>query len=211
MSVFSHMCGTCGGDYLLPHKPLFSAGDASESGASESEKDHVCRPGMVCSSWGTPQWYCMHMTSMDYPEKPTDEDKARYREWLENKQYTLPCCCCRAHFAKHLAALDLDNNAHYFDNTQSFFRLVFDIHNIVNKSLGKDELDEQDFGKLFLFYSLSRGVTDKEYGRAFVVVQPAQQTHGNEQSILLSSGLVKDNCGLVSATDPDHACVHSGE
>jgi hypothetical protein len=206
-----HACMTCGSNYLMPHKPCVMSGGAGEQASAEGRgKDHTCRSGMVCSSWGSPQWYCMHMTSMDYPEEPSDEDKFRYKQWLENKQFTLPCCCCRSHFVKHMSIIDLESNSHYFDNTASFFRLVFDIHNTVNKSLDKPILDEKDYIKLFHFYSASRGVTDDVYGRAFVVVQPVQKTSSCNQSILIDRGLVQKGCALASATDPDHACVTEG-
>ena len=55
---------------------------------------------------------------------------------------------------------------------------------MVNKALGKPVLQKEDLIKLMLYYGASRGAKTEEYGRAFVVVQPAEKT---ERTAIVSS------------------------
>lgn len=195
----SQTCSVCGSDYSQCH-----VGNRSLTGGGRS--------GMVCSSWGTPKWYCMHMIARDYPDPEEgkdvpDEVRRHYLEWLTVQQYILPCCCCRSHFGNHLKKLGLTVRSPYFKNTKSFFRLTFDLHNTVNKTLGKPVLGEKDLVKLLTYYGASRAAKTEEYGRAFVVVQPAKKTEKGSHSILIDNGLVKKNCKLADATAPDHECI----
>ena len=169
---------------------------------------------MVCSSWGTPKWYGMHMIAMDYPDPEDgnnvpDEVRQHYLDWLTVQQHILPCCCCRSHFGQHLKQLNLTIRSSYFNDTESFFRLTFDLHNAVNKALDKPVLGEKDLVKLLKYYGASRGAKTEEYGRAFVVVQPAKKTEPGSNSILVDAGLVKQGCQLADATDPNHGCIVS--
>ena len=195
----SNICFHCGCCYLGCH--------VENTGLQGGD-----RKGMVCSSWGSPQWYVMHVTAKNYPDpdedRPVpDEIRQHYLNWLVIKQYTLPCCCCRSHFAQLLKSLDLSIRSPYFDNSDSFFRLIFDIHNKVNEALKKPVLGEEDYAKLSAFYAAGSGVKPEEYGRAFVVVQPAKQTEEGSNSILINKKLIKEDCNLALASDPDHACV----
>ena len=195
----SHYCSVCGCNYLECH-----VGNKSLIGGDRS--------GMGCSSWGTPAWYTMHITAMDYtdPIEGTpvpDETRQHYFDWLTVKQFTLPCCCCRSHFGQLLKQLNITIHSPYFEDTESFFRLTFDLHNMVNKALGKPVLQKEDLIKLMLYYGASRGAKTEEYGRAFVVVQPAEKTEENSNSILIDKNLVKQNCKLADATSPDHNCI----
>ena len=199
-----HECTACGHNYLECH-----VGNRALTGGG--------RTGMVCSSWGTPKWYTIHMTAMDYPDPDPDEDgqvtpvpnttRQHYLDWLTVQQHVLPCCCCRSHFAQHMKDLNLSLTSSCFEDTESFFRLTFDLHNRVNAALNKPSLKDEARVKLMKFYAASRGAKTEEYGRAFVVVQPAQNTDPEQNSILVDAGLVQQGCKLADATSPDHGCV----
>ena len=101
-----------------------------------------------------------------------------YKAWLALFQHVLPCCCCRAHFAKHVAEFQIDPGTPNaptgdFANTRSFFRMVCRIHNAVNLELGKTAVDEAGIERLYAFYTSCKCGSSALYGRALVVMQPA--------------------------------------
>lgn len=53
--------------------------------------DYMSGDGMLTSVWGPSMWHYMHTMSFNYPVKPTSLEKQKYREFILNLQYTLPC------------------------------------------------------------------------------------------------------------------------
>lgn len=161
------------------------------AGAKETEEE-VARNGIICEMFGAPLWYTFHMLSFGYPEDPGNTNrkkfkKQHYRDMVENWQHTLPCCCCRNNYRQHLRNL---LKPAVFDSRFTFTQFVFDLHNEVNRDLGKKVLGPADFAKLRRFYESARAGRDHPYGRAFVVVQEKSKTRKNQNTILMNSKCV---------------------
>lgn len=90
---------------------------------------------MLTKVWGPGLWHYLHTMSFNYPIHPTLAQKKQYRSFLLSLQYVLPCKYCRVNFAKNLKHLPLSLDK--MENRASFSRYVYDLHETVNKMLGK--------------------------------------------------------------------------
>lgn len=84
--------------------------------------------------WGPKLWFVIHTVALNYPDNPTYEDKRVMEEFLNNLKHTIPCEKCKIHYRQRLQRNPIIN---YLNNKQSLFRYTIDLHNQVNKSLGK--------------------------------------------------------------------------
>jgi hypothetical protein len=103
--------------------PLFTADDYN----SDS--------GMQSAIWGPAVWHIFHTTSFNYPVTPTELDKKHYSEWLMSFQYTMPCVYCRDNFRNNIKTAKFSMAV--MKNRATFSRFVYDLHNCINKMLGK--------------------------------------------------------------------------
>ena len=85
--------------------------------------------------WGPSAWRFIHSVSFSYPNNPTQEEKKRYVDFILNLQHILPCYQCRENLNKNLRTLNFNSN--HMKNTQTFSKFVVDLHNLVNKEIGK--------------------------------------------------------------------------
>ena len=91
--------------------------------------------GMLTSTWGPALWHTLHCISFNYPVKPTNNDKRNYKRFVTQLKYILPCKYCRMNFKKNLKSLPLTNKA--LKNRNNFSRWMFNMHEHINKMLGK--------------------------------------------------------------------------
>ena len=84
--------------------------------------------------WGRQAWHFIHYVALNYPEQPTEEDKATYMAFIDSLHKVLPCPICGVHFRENLKKLPprLENN-------KEFFEWSVDMHNEVNKLNDKRE------------------------------------------------------------------------
>ena len=129
-----------------------------------TENDYNSGDGMMTSVWGPPLWHTLHTISFNYPTKPTKEQKKNYYKFYSNLQNVLPCKYCRDNLAKNLQKHPLTMNV--FENRETLSRWVYELHEVVNKMLGKDSgLSYED-------------VRDRyEYFRARCIVNPKEQVN----------------------------------
>jgi len=111
------------------------------SGSGEqvfTEADYTSGDGFQTAIWGPSLWFTMHVISFNYPVRPTNADKKRYAEWLVTTGKILPCKYCRDNFAKNLRTAGFfKRSPSPFANREAFSRLVWRVHDKVNKMLGK--------------------------------------------------------------------------
>jgi hypothetical protein len=91
--------------------------------------------GMITSSWGPAFWHILHMMSFNYPVNPTKEDKHQYKNFILNLRYVLPCKYCRMNLKNNFKILPLTNEC--MKNRETFSRYIYNLHETVNKMLGK--------------------------------------------------------------------------
>jgi hypothetical protein len=84
--------------------------------------------------WGPKLWFVIHTFALNYPDNPTYENKRVMEEFFNNLKHSIPCQTCRIHYSQRLQNNPIMN---YLDNKQSLFKYTIDLHNQVNKSLGK--------------------------------------------------------------------------
>jgi hypothetical protein len=85
--------------------------------------------------WGRHIWKSLHLISLGYPSKPEIKDKKDYYAFFMNVGNVLPCETCRNNYYKHLKELPLDDAV--MSSKEALVKWVIDLHNIVNRDLGK--------------------------------------------------------------------------
>lgn len=97
--------------------------------------DYNSNNGMQTSLFG-PIWFTLHLISFNYPVNPTQEDKINYMNFIKSFKYTLPCVYCRNNLDSNLKKINFNMNS--MKNRETFSRAIYDLHNCVNKMLGKN-------------------------------------------------------------------------
>lgn len=100
-----------------------------------SKRDYVSGDGMLTTIWGPSLWHFLHTMSFNYPIKPTAADKKYYKQLLLNLQYILPCKYCRTNLRNNFKNHPL--RSCNLKNRDTFSRYVYNLHEVVNKMLGK--------------------------------------------------------------------------
>jgi hypothetical protein len=100
-----------------------------------NSKDYNSGDGMLTSVWGPSLWHYLHVMSFNYPINPTKIQKQKYKQLLLNFQYTLPCKYCRMNLKKNFKNFPLSDKV--FENRNNFSRYIFNLHEQINKLLGK--------------------------------------------------------------------------
>jgi hypothetical protein len=101
-----------------------------------NNKDYQSGDGMLTSVWGPSLWHYLHVMSFNYPINPTKIQKQKYKQLLLNFQYTLPCKYCRLNLTKNFKQFPLNDKI--FENRNNFSRYIFNLHEQINKMLGKN-------------------------------------------------------------------------
>ena len=91
--------------------------------------------GMLTSVWGPPLWHTLHTISFNYPVKPTKEQKENYYNYFNSLKFVLPCRYCRDNYAENMKVLKFSKTT--FKNRESLSKYVYNLHELVNKNLGK--------------------------------------------------------------------------
>jgi hypothetical protein len=99
------------------------------------KKDYNSGDGMLTTTWGPAQWHFLHTMSFNYPVNPTLEDKKQYKNYIYNLRYVLPCKHCRINLTNNLKQKPL--LMCYMKNRETFSRYIYELHELVNKMLGK--------------------------------------------------------------------------
>jgi len=87
--------------------------------------------------WGPSAWKFLHSVSFTYPLQPSNQDKEHYKQFFEQLCYVLPCIDCCFNYQKEIETYDIDEA---LTSRVKLTRWVVDIHNSVNRRLGKREM-----------------------------------------------------------------------
>lgn len=107
----------------------------SKKNKTYSKNDYLSGDGMVTSTWGPAMWHYLHTISFNYPNNPTKFQKNKYKQFLNNLQYTLPCKYCRINLTNNYKKFPLKDEI--FNNRESLSRYIYNLHELINKMLGK--------------------------------------------------------------------------
>ena len=88
------------------------------------------------SVWGPFFWHTIHIIALGYPKNPTYTDKKSAKEFYESLANLLPCSTCREHYKEHFVQNPITP---FLDSRTDLIKWTIEIHNKVNKTLGKRE------------------------------------------------------------------------
>ena len=100
-----------------------------------TDKDFLSNDGFLTTVWGPPMWHFLHTMSFNYPIHPTEADKRNYRAFILGLQHVLPCKYCRINLKTNFKNHPL--RACHLVNREAFSKYVYELHETVNKLLGK--------------------------------------------------------------------------
>jgi len=100
-----------------------------------TDQDFLSGDGFLTTVWGPPMWHYLHTMSFNYPVHPTAADKHHYRAFILGLQHVLPCKYCRINLKNNFKNHPL--RACHLANRDAFSRYVYELHEIINKLLGK--------------------------------------------------------------------------
>ena len=113
--------------------------------------------GMMSKVWGPLLWHSIHIISFNYPLEPTNKQKKEYYNFIKSLKYILPCKYCRDNFKTNLKKAKLSKKV--FNNRKNFSKFIYNLHNVVNISLGKKKY--KTYEKISKFYEQFRASCDK--------------------------------------------------
>ena len=175
-----------------------------------NEEDFNSGNGMITTVWGPPLWFSLHTMSFNYPVNPTKEQKQQYYAYFTSLQWTLSCKYCRENYKNNLKVLPLNKEA--LKNRENLSRWLYNLHNMVNRNLGKEnyktyeeirELYENFRARCTVNYKreetkeedkIEKGCTEPLYGvkpKGVVAVMPYDRIIKNNESIIVSEEVIK--------------------
>lgn len=89
-------------------------------------------------AWGPPAWIFLHCITLTYPEKPTPEEKERYRIFFYSLGDVLPCKMCRQEYTIRMKKFPIEP---FLDSKKTLTQWMIDFHNSVNKRTKKPVID----------------------------------------------------------------------
>jgi hypothetical protein len=100
-----------------------------------SEKEYKSGEGMLTTVWGPSLWHFLHTMSFNYPIEPTKEQKKYYFDFILSLKEVLPCKYCRMNLKKNFKSVPLKMSS--MKDRESFSRYIYNLHEHINKMLGK--------------------------------------------------------------------------
>ena len=91
--------------------------------------------------WGPIFWHTVHIAALGYSNEPNYTQKRAAKEFFEALGHMIPCPTCREHYAVHIHKFPISP---HLDKRVDLFRWTVNLHNEVNKSLGKPVLSEME-------------------------------------------------------------------
>jgi len=91
--------------------------------------------------WGPLLWHTIHITALGYSNEPTYSQKRAAKDFFESLVHLIPCPVCRGHYETHLQKYPISP---HLDKRIDLFRWTVNLHNEVNKSLGKPTQTEME-------------------------------------------------------------------
>lgn len=86
-------------------------------------------------------WRTLHAIALNYPEQPSAQQVDSHRTFFNVLQHVIPCHTCATSYTRHLEEVPLEPN---LGGGDKLFAWTVDIHNLVNKELGKPQLSKEE-------------------------------------------------------------------
>ena len=130
--------------FICNHEYIFVLKKVSETNIMKTnkkhknvftQKDYQSKDGMLTAVWGPGLWHSLHAISFNYPNNPTKTQQKKYKAWIKNMKYVLPCKYCRINLIQNFKKLPLLDK--HMKNRYTFSKYIYDLHELINKMLGK--------------------------------------------------------------------------
>lgn len=142
-------------------------------------------PGRIPpTTWGPFFWHTMHIVALGYPKTPTYAEKRAAKEFYESFTHLIPCPSCKLHYSENIKKLPVTPS---LDTKEDLFRWTVQMHNMVNKQLGKQEVTELE--AIAFYHKLG------DMGRS--PVYTPQDIHAADFSMMLKYGGTALGAALV--------------
>ena len=92
--------------------------------------------------WGPGAWLFLHSITLNYPDKPTLEQKKIYNDFFHLLGNVLPCSKCQRNYKSHINNSPISFN---LKNKESLSKWLVNIHNQVNKINNKPIISYNQF------------------------------------------------------------------
>lgn len=92
--------------------------------------------------WGPHGWIFLHTITLNYPHKPTMQDRENYKSFFLNLQNVLPCQYCSHNYKIHLRKYPIDK---FLDSKKNLVKWLIHIHNEVNIIFNKKTITYDEF------------------------------------------------------------------
>lgn len=102
--------------------------------------------------WGSSGWVFLHSIAESYPDYPTDYDKQTFKSFFESLKAILPCRKCQINYKNHLNNIPLTNEV--LSSNKNLNIWLSNVHNEVNKMLGKNENNRKALISIGLILSI---------------------------------------------------------
>jgi len=90
-------------------------------------------------NWGPIFWKFLHEISFQYPNSATEKEKKTHEYFLKNLSDFIPCQSCKNDYEKYII-----QNPPNLKSKTNLIKWTVDLHNHVNKKLGKREYSYEE-------------------------------------------------------------------
>ncbi len=93
--------------------------------------------------WGPKAWFFIDTIILSYPNKPSEENKETYKNFLYQLKNVLPCESCRNHYQNSIK--DIPLSSFYLSSRNNLIEWIIKIHNKVNIINNKKLINKSEF------------------------------------------------------------------
>jgi hypothetical protein len=97
--------------------------------------------GILPKVFGPFMWATIHYICLAAPSNLSETDKNNYKNFFSILPAIMPCQACGIHLAENYNTLPIND---FLSTNQDLFKWSVDLHNIVNRQLGKSEISVED-------------------------------------------------------------------
>jgi hypothetical protein len=97
--------------------------------------------------WGPALWTSLLHIVLEYPDQPTETDRADYQQFFTSLGKVLPCLDCRQNYCQHMDTLPITG---YLDSRQHLLDWLWQVHNQVNDACQRTRRSKDEFLERYL-------------------------------------------------------------
>lgn len=105
--------------------------------------------------WGKHAWFFLHTITLNYPKKPTQNDKRIYKHFFHLLGHILPCEYCKYNYNLHIKKYPIEP---FLNKKKHLIIWLINMHNITNNTLKKN--NSFTYNK---FYSKYKYIFNKQF------------------------------------------------